>query len=105
MNQKAGMVYSWTASKKVLYEFHGEPDKKPAGAPEDYFESYEKDDQAGVTESHGTFMAPSTGIHGWFWENRSEGPISIKLITAGYYDFILQNKDDVKTRLKPTEPK
>jgi hypothetical protein len=105
MQKGAGMVYSWTASDKVFYEFHGEPDVKPAGAPEDYFESYEKDDKVGEAQSHGTFTAPSTGIQGWFWDNENGGPVTIKLVTAGFYDYILQNKDDVKTRLQPTEPK
>lgn len=105
MQKGAGMVYSWTASEKVFYEFHGEPDVKPAGAPEDYYESYEKDDAVGKNQSHGTFMSPSTGIQGWFWENGTARPITIKLVTAGFYDYILQNKDDVKTRLQPTEPK
>ena len=47
----AGMVYSWTANKKVLFEFHGEPDVKPKGAAEDYFESYQKDDTVGEQSS------------------------------------------------------
>jgi hypothetical protein len=105
MQKGAGMVYSWTANKKVQYEFHGEPDIKPAGAAEDYFESYEKDDTVGETQSHGTFTAPSTGIQGWFWDNESGGPVTVKLVTAGFYDYILQNKDDVKTKLQPTDPK
>jgi hypothetical protein len=105
MQQKAGMVYSWTASKKVLYEFHGEPDTKPAGASEDYFESYQKDDTVGVDQAHGSFTAPTTGIHGWFWENRTDGPITIKLVTAGFYDYIMQNKDYIKTHLPPMDPK
>jgi hypothetical protein len=105
MQKGAGMVYSWTASDKVQYEFHGEPDSKPAGASEDYFESYEKDDTQGNRQSHGTFTSPSTGIEGWFWDNESGHPVTIKLVTAGFYDYILQNKDDVKTRLQPSDPK
>jgi hypothetical protein len=105
MQKGAGMVYSWTANKKVQYEFHGEPDIKPAGAAEDYFESYEKDDAVGGTQSHGTFTAPSTGIQGWFWDNESGSPVTVKLVTAGFYDYILQNKDDVKTKLQPVDPK
>lgn len=107
MEKGAGMVYSWTVSpsEKVFYEFHGEPDAKPAGAPEDYFESYEKDDQVGKDQSNGTFTAPSTGIHGWFWENQTGVPVTIKLVTAGYYDYILRNQDDVKTPLQPSDPK
>ena len=105
MQKGAGMVYSWTANAKVLYEFHGEPDVKPAGAPEDYFESYEKDDAVGKNQSNGTFTSPSSGIQGWFWDNESRAPVTVKLFTAGFYDYILQNKDDVKTRLQPTELK
>jgi len=105
MQKGAGMVYSWAANAKVLYEFHGEPDVKPAGAPEDYFESYEKDDAVGKNQSNGTFTSPSTGIQGWFWDNESRAPVTVKLFTAGFYDYILQNKDDVKTRLQPTELK
>ncbi len=105
MQKGAGMVYSWTANAKVLYEFHGEPDVKPAGAPEDYFESYEKDDAVGKNQSNGTFTSPSSGIQGWFWDNESRAPVTVKLSTAGFYDYILQNKDDVKTRLQPTELK
>jgi hypothetical protein len=105
MQKGAGMVYSWTANRKVQYEFHGEPDVKPAGAGEDYFESYEKDDATGKNQSSGTFTAPSTGIQGWFWDNESSGAVRVKLVTAGFYDYILQNKDDVKTRLQPADPK
>lgn len=103
MQKGAGMVYSWSSNAKVFYEFHGEPDVKPAGAPEDYFESYEKDDAVGKNQANGTFTSPSTGIQGWFWDNESSVPVTIKLFTAGFYDYILQNKDDVKTRLQPTE--
>jgi len=106
LQKGAGMVYSWTANGgNVLYEFHGEPDVKPAGSPEDYFESYEKNDTVGKDQAHGTFTAPSTGIHGWFWENQSGGPVTIKLFSAGFYDFIMQNKDDIRTRLRPSDLK
>ena len=105
MQGGAGMVYSWIATGNVQYEFHGEPDTKPPKAPEDYFESYQKDDTAGAQQSHGTFTAPSTGIEGWFWDNESGAPVTIQLVTAGFYDYILQNKNDVKTRLQPQDPK
>lgn len=105
MQSGAGMVYSWTANTKIQYEFHGEPDVKPAGAPADYFESYQKDDKVGIVQSHGAFTAPSTGIEGWFWDNESPEQVTVKLVTAGFYDYILQNKDDVKTRLQPSDPR
>lgn len=77
------MVYSWKATGKVLFEFHGEPDVKPNP---DYYDSYELDDKVGKEQSHGSFVAPSTGIHGWFWENKGDKSVDIHLITAGFYD-------------------
>jgi len=101
MRKGAGLTYSWTASATLFYEFHGEPDAKPAGKEgTDYYESYDLDDKKGKTESHGTFLAPSTGIHGWFWENKSDKPVNLKLVSAGFYDWISQNRKDKHTALK-----
>jgi hypothetical protein len=83
MQKGAGMVYSWKATGNIAYEFHGEPDQKPN---KDYFESYELDDQTGKDHSSGSFIAPTTGIHGWFWENKGKKQIDIHLTTAGFYD-------------------
>jgi hypothetical protein len=104
MRKGAGLAYSWTASATLFYEFHGEPDVKPAGKEgTDYYESYDLDDKKGKTESHGTFLAPSTGIHGWFWENKSDKPVNLKLVSAGFYDWISQNRKDKHTALKPMD--
>jgi hypothetical protein len=107
MEQGAGMVYSWTATPKELlfYEFHAEPDVKPAGAGEDYYESYEKDDQVGKSQSSGTFIAPNTGIHGWFWENQTGVPVTVKLVTAGFYDYIMDYTGGMKKVVMPADPK
>ena len=82
----------------------GEPDLKPAGKEgTDYYESYELDDKAGKSEFHGTFLAPSTGIHGWFWENKTGKPVTLKLVSAGYFDWITQNRKNKHTAFKPTD--
>jgi hypothetical protein len=83
MQKGAGMIYAWKATGNVAYEFHGEPDQKPN---KDYFESYELDDQVGKDHSYGSFVAPTTGIHGWFWENKGKKQVDIHLTTAGFYD-------------------
>ena len=85
MEKGAGMVYSWKATGPVMFEFHGEPDQKPN---KDYYDSYELVDKVGKTESHGSFTAPSTGIHGWFWENKGDKAGTVALHTAGFYDCI-----------------
>jgi hypothetical protein len=105
MRKGAGMVYSWTASDKLLFEFHGEPNVKPAGKEgTDYYETYDTDNEAGKDQAHGTFVAPSSGIHGWFWENKTPHPVTLKLLSSGFYDWIFQNRDNKETALKTMDP-
>jgi hypothetical protein len=73
------LLFSWTASVPVAFEAHAEPD----GAPRGYAQSYEKG--TGRPSASGTLTAPFSGIHGWFWENPSDQPITVTLSTAGYY--------------------
>jgi hypothetical protein len=105
MRKAAGLVYSWTATAPVLYDFHGEPDVAPPGAAtdEDYFESYDRDDVSGKREFHGTLVAPSTGVQGWFWENTSADTVKIKLVASGFFDWVFQNRDEHTTRLEPLD--
>ena len=105
MPKGGGLVYSWTADAVLQYEFHGEPNVKPAGLEgTDYYESYELDDSVGKNQAHGTFIAPSTGVHGWFWENMTSSKVTIKLMSAGYFDWIFQNRKDKESALKPIDP-
>lgn len=83
MEKGAVMVYGWKANGKLRFEFHGEPDQKPN---KDYYESYELDDQVGKEQRYGSFTAPTTGIHGWFWENKGDKEVEMHLTTAGFYD-------------------
>ena len=96
MLKGAGMVYAWKATGKIRFEFHGEPDQKPN---KDYYESYELDDKVGKDHSYGSFTAPSTGIHGWFWENKGDKEVRIHLTTAGFYDnakmFAADSPEDI----------
>ncbi len=83
MQKGAGMLYGWKADGKLTYEFHGEPDVKPN---KDYFESYDLDDKVGKESSYGSFTAPSTGIHGWFFKNKSNKELKFHLTVAGFFD-------------------
>ena len=83
MQKGAGMVYGWKADGKLTFEFHGEPDQKPN---KDYYESYELDDKVGKDASYGAFTAPSTGIHGWFFKNKTDKDVMFHLNVAGFFD-------------------
>src|SRR5262249_55049815 len=72
MQKGASIVFAWKADGPLQFEFHGEPDKKPN---KDYFESYLRDYSAGRAEFFGSFIAPSTGVHGWFWQNKTKNDV------------------------------
>ena len=87
-----GLVYAWTATRPVKYEFHGEPDGAGIGVAV----SYEKSEG---TRGSGSFVAPSPGIHGWFWENTSDEEMTLTLTSSGFYawaDEFRQHFDPVK---------
>ena len=80
MEKGSTMVYSWKSTGgKVNHEFHGEPE----GAPRGYADTYLKEDD--VEQSHGTFLAPSKGIHGWFWENTGDQDVIVTIHAAGFF--------------------
>ena len=102
MQKGAGMVYGWKASGKLKFEFHGEPDNKPT---KDYFESYQLDDRVGAEESYGSFTAPTTGIHGWFWQNTGKKEVSFHLSTAGFFDSAKMFSDGSPTDMQIDDAK
>lgn len=75
------LLYSWKATAPVHYELHAEPD----GAPRGYAQSYEKRDA--TDHAAGTLTAPFSGIHGWFWDNTSDQPVTVTLQSAGFYNL------------------
>jgi hypothetical protein len=90
VDQKGGaFVYAWTSTGPVKYDFHGEPD----GAKQGYAESYE---QAESTRAQGTFVAPSPGIHGWYWENQGSDVVTVRLTSAGFYSSATEFREDGK---------
>jgi len=102
MQKGAGMVYAWKANANVQFEFHGEPDQKPKS---DYFESYQLDNKGGQDHAYGSFTAPTTGIHGWFWENKGKKEVMIHLTAAGFFDSSKMYSDGEATDLTIDDPK
>jgi hypothetical protein len=86
--EKGGaMIFSWQATGPVMYDFHSEPD----GAPEGYAQSFDKQQ---TSQAHGTYTAPFSGIHGWFWENPGSKTVRITLTSAGFYSAAQEFKDN-----------
>ncbi len=86
LHEGGTMLYSWSATAEVVFDFHGEPDAGPEGFAESY--------RLGKADGeNGAFTAPYGGIHGWFWENRGTHPVTVTLTTSGFYSAALQFRD------------
>ena len=73
-------IFEWEASGgPVKVDMHGEP----PNAADDEFTSYWKVKQ--TNRQAGTFVAPFEGNHGWYWRNKGDKPVTIRLEMSGYY--------------------
>ena len=70
------MAFAWSGTGPLHYDMHGHPF---AGGPE-ATESYGVGEAGSV---QGLYIAPFTGIHGWFWQNRSLDTVTLRLEASG----------------------
>jgi len=80
LEKGAHMRVTWTATAAVLHGFHAEH----AGGTADAAALEESFDKSERREADAGFIAPFSGIYGWFWENPGADPITIRLTSAGY---------------------
>ena len=96
LEQNATLLYSWTANAPLIHDFHGERTGESAGetaesAAQPQEESYDKENRQ---QAHGSFTAPFTGIHGWYWENPGSEPITLRLTSSGFYSSAVEVRSD-----------
>jgi hypothetical protein len=94
LEKREVLLYSWSATAPVAFEFHAEPD----GAPRGYAETYEKG--SGVAEAAGTLTAPFSGIHGWFWDNGHDSAVTIRLTASGFFNLSHEFRKDAPVKNK-----
>lgn len=74
-------VFSWTTDGgQVKSDMHGEP----LNAKPNEFTTYWKVPQQ--SSAQGVFVAPFDGIHGWFWRNKGDKPVTIKVKVSGFHE-------------------
>jgi len=79
------VLYSWKTDKDPVYvDFHGH---SPEWTNKQAFVRY-LEAKDGITEDHGSLVAPFAGEHGWYWLNIGDVPVTITLQVSGYYDEI-----------------
>ena len=87
LEKGAAMVFSWRASGDVMHDFHGDPEGQPSTSAQSF-------DKRPRRQADGSFAAPFTGIHGWYWENPGGETITVRVTTAGYYTSAHQFRFD-----------
>lgn len=80
------LLYHWRSNEAVVFDMHAEPD----GAAPGFAESFEK--SQGSFRS-GSYRAPFAGIHGWFWQNRSQTEVTVTLQTRGFFSSATEFRD------------
>ena len=84
MQQGDSISFSWnTDGGEAYYDFHGHDE---SFGPE-FFTRY---DEGEGTARSGVILAAYAGQHGWYWLNIEDGPITITLDVAGFYDEIVE---------------
>lgn len=80
LEEGATMLFDWTADGELQYDMHSEQDGID---PQEYSPSFAK----GVgNAAAGSYTAPFSGIHGWFWENRTGDDVSLELNATGFFN-------------------
>jgi hypothetical protein len=81
-------IYVWTASAPVKADMHGEKKGDTSGAFTEYWK------EKGLTSDQGALTAPFDGIHGWYFRNQGETPLTVKIKTWGFYEDLFEPKHD-----------
>jgi hypothetical protein len=82
LQKGATLEYAWTTDGAGLYfDFHGEPQGDKTG----YFKSYQETTDS---QANGSLVAPFEGSHGWYWENKTDSPVTVVLNTKGAYRIL-----------------
>jgi len=78
MQSGAGFVFQWTASAPVAVDMHGERKDAKEGEYTSYWI------ERSLERGSGSFTAPFEGSHGWYWLNRSDAPVTVKVQVTGF---------------------
>ena len=84
MTEGASAEYQWTAEGgRINFDLHAHGGGKS--------HTYEKG--RGKTAGDGRLTAPFSGEHGWFWRNRDQTKVTVKLQVRGDYSELKQKQE------------
>ncbi len=78
LGQGATFLYAWEASGPLTFDFHTEPVGSGAAGSESFA-------QGSAVGDHGSYRAPYSGYHGWYWLNEGDAPVEVTLTADGFF--------------------
>jgi hypothetical protein len=78
LEEGAPMIFSWSSTAPVTLDMHSHPFE----GGEELTESYSVGEKTGES---GLYVAPFTGIHGWYWQNRTLDNVTVTINAAGHF--------------------
>lgn len=103
MSKGDTLVYDWVVTgidkpAEFFADFHGETPPNPKVQVVEYRRA------TGLT-SHGSLTAPMDGIHGWYLQNQSSKPVTVRLRLSGFYDLVPPGQKGNESNITPmTKP-
>ncbi len=94
------IVYAWSADAEdgaLLSDLHAET------LPEPDVKVYAFK-QSTAPAANGSLTAPIDAPHGWYFQNKSDKPVTIRLKLAGYYELIAPGEPGNKAGIAPLAP-
>jgi hypothetical protein len=87
MPEGSTLIYEWEVldlenGQEFYYDFHGHTTVEGG---EMTVATYKQDVGASAA---GSLIAPFEGVHGWYFQNQSVGPVVVRLKVSGFYELI-----------------
>lgn len=86
MQKGDSFIFEWKSSGPIKAEMHGEELNAANDAFTDYWKELE------ISGGRGDFTAPFAGIHGWYFRNKGETPVTVTVKTVGFYKDLYKPK-------------
>ncbi len=96
MAEGQALIYSWEAVGAGEGEFYFDLHSETADEHVIEFK------QELAARSDGALIAPTDGVHGWYWQNRSANPVTVRLKISGFYELIPPGETGNKAGILPS---
>jgi hypothetical protein len=87
LGQGGTLLYEWEATGPLTFDLHTEP----VGTAASESESFAQGSSSGET---GSYRAPYSGFHGWYWLNEDDTDVEVTLTAAGFFTQSRQYNED-----------